>query len=283
MGAHRSWLPGDRLHLQHGPIDLIIDARGDSAVVREAHAAAWCRFQAVLAELVAELPVLRGAIRKPDSCPLAGPISRRMWSACRPFHRPFITPMAAVAGAVADEIAAFYRVDGIQKAFVNNGGDIAIHLAQGQATRMAVIPEAGGIPSQELLSPRLTINVNANDPVRGVATSGWRGRSFSLGIADSATILADTAAAADAAATVVANAVDIPHPGIVRRRARELQPDSDLADRLVTVHVPELSRADVARALALGHRRALQLIRSKLIHSAMLVCQGQVRVVGELR
>ena len=41
-------------------------------------------------------------------------------------------------------------------------------------------------------------------PVRGVATSGWRGRSHSLGIADSVTVLAATAAMADAAATVIA-------------------------------------------------------------------------------
>ena len=34
-------------------------------------------------------------------------------------------------------------------------------------------------------------------PHRGVATSGWRGRSHSLGIADSVTVVARNAAAAD--------------------------------------------------------------------------------------
>ena len=68
--------------------------------------------------------------------------------------------------------------------------------------------------------------------MRGVATSGWRGRSFSLGIADAVTVLAATAAAADAAATIIANAVDLPgHPAIARRPASELEDDSDLGDR----------------------------------------------------
>ena len=54
--------------------------------------------------------------------------------------------------------------------------------------------------------------------MRGIATSGWRGRSFSLGIADAVTVLAATAAEADAAATVIANAVDLPgHPAIDTR------------------------------------------------------------------
>jgi uncharacterized protein len=64
-------------------------------------------------------------------------------------------------------------------------------------------------------------------PVRGIATSGWRGRSFSRGIADSVTVLAKTAAMADAAATVIANAVNVVHPGIVRRPACDIRDDSD--------------------------------------------------------
>jgi ApbE superfamily uncharacterized protein (UPF0280 family) len=68
-----------------------------------------------------------------------------------------------------------------------------------------------------------------------VATSGWRckgkgGRSFSFGIADAVTVLAGSAAAADAAATVIANAVDLPgHGAITRRPASAIDPDSDLA------------------------------------------------------
>ncbi len=80
-----------------------------------------------------------------------------------------------------------------------------------------------------------TATIRAEDGIGGIATSGWRGRSFSLGIADAVTVLAETAAAADAAATIIANAVDLPgHPGIVRQPASSLQPDSDLRDLPVT-------------------------------------------------
>ena len=69
----------------------------------------------------------------------------------------------------------------------------------------------------------------------GVATSGRHGRSFSLGIADAVTVLARTASQADAAATIIANAVDLPgHPAVRRMPANELQPDSDLGARPVT-------------------------------------------------
>jgi ApbE superfamily uncharacterized protein (UPF0280 family) len=123
--------------------------------------------------------------------------------------------------------------------------------------------------------------VSAALPVRGVATSGWRGRSFSLGIADSVTVLARTAAAADAAATVIANAVDIDDERIVRRPACDLKDDSDLGDIPVTVDVPPLAAADVARALDAGVRRARELRAAGLVWSAALVCQGMLRTTDD--
>ncbi|MES2991370.1 MAG: UPF0280 family protein, partial [Pseudomonadota bacterium] len=99
MHATRAPLADGRWHFQHGPIDLVIGAEGEAAAVDAAHAAAWSRFENVLPELVAELRALRSPVRGP--CPLQGVIASRMWLACRPFHSQFITPMAAVAGAVA--------------------------------------------------------------------------------------------------------------------------------------------------------------------------------------
>ena len=88
--------------------------------------------------------------------------------------------------------------------------------------------------------------------MRGIATSGWRGRSFSLGIADSGTVIAASAAAADAAATLIANAVKSSIRRIVRRRANELEDDSDLGDLLVTVARARVAAEAVDAALA-GH------------------------------
>jgi ApbE superfamily uncharacterized protein (UPF0280 family) len=121
--------------------------------------------------------------------------------------------------------------------------------------------------------------IDSQDPVRGVATSGWRGRSHSLGIADAVTVLATTAAQADAAATVIANAVNPVEPderlGIERAPASSLKDDSDLGERLVTVQVPALPAGVVAEALRRGARIAAQLREAGLIHAAVLSCQGQ--------
>jgi hypothetical protein len=126
-----------------------------------------------------------------------------------------------------------------------------------------------------------TMVVDADDPARGVATSGRHGRSFSLGIADAVTVLARTASQADAAATIIANAVDLPrHPAILRCPASELQPDSDLGARLVTRDVGALSGDEIEDALAAGAARARQLLLSGLIEGAALRLCGETVVVG---
>lgn len=269
MHATRALLPDGRWHFQHGPIDLVIGAEGPAADA--AHAAAWARFATVLPELVAELPLLRVPVGA--TCPLQGPVARRMWQACVPFAAGFITPMAAVAGAVAQEVLAAYARPGILRAWVNNGGDIALHLAPGASVRVGLVADLSDVA----LDGRFAIE--ALSPVRGIATSGWRGRSFSFGIADSVTVLARSAALADAAATVIANAVDVAHPAIERRPACELKDDSDLGARRVTTHVPALPRACVEEALQHGLARAAALQRDGLVQAAVLCCQGRRRVL----
>lgn len=276
MQAQRAALSDGRWHLQHGPIDLVIGADGDAHALAAAHAAAWQRFETVLTELVAELPLLRRPIRGP--CPLQGGIARRMWWACHPFHSVYITPMAAVAGAVAQELIGAYARDGVRRAWINNGGDIALHLAEGASVNVGVIADISD--HTEDVDGHFT--VDASMPVRGIATSGWRGRSFSLGIADSVTVLAATAAEADAAATVIANAVDVVDPGIHRLPASACKDDSDLGDIPVTTDVQPLAPAQVRRALDAGAARAGELQRSGLVWSVVLVCQGQWAMVEPL-
>ena len=125
------------------------------------------------------------------------------------------------------------------------------------------------------------MTIEAGSPVRGIATSGWRGRSFSLGIADAATVLAPSASAADAAATVIGNAVDVADPRIVRRPANEVRDDSDLGDRLVTCAVPPLPAAAVEAALAAGARAARAEIARGRIIAAVLSLQGRFVVVED--
>ncbi|CAN5682465.1 thiamine biosynthesis protein ApbE [soil metagenome] len=260
--------PGGRLHLQHGPIDLIIEAFGAAAEVERAYGQAIDRFGDILPTLVRELPTLRRSIGTAYPL-LQGPVARRMANAVWPHRAVYITPMAAVAGAVADEmLQALVAGRTLDKAYVNDGGDIAIHLTPGHELRAGIFAE-----SLDGLA-RLTFD----QPVRGLATSGRGGRSFSCGIADSATVLAATAAAADAAATLIANAVDVDHPAIERRPARDLDPDSDLGDLPVTVAVGKLPQALIDEALDRGVTEARRLRLCGLIEGAALSLFGQWRI-----
>ena len=278
MGPQHRDLPDGRLHLQHGPIDLIIDAEGSSDAVVEARRCAVARFDGLLEELVAELPALRQPVRRAADCPLNGPVARRMAAAARAHLPAFVTPLAAVAGAVAQAVlAAMVAPGGLRRAYVNNGGDIALHLTPGASPwrlGVAIDPAAPASPGWLEIGPQ--------SPWRGVATSGAKGRSHSLGIADSVTVLALDAPAADVAATLLANAVDLPgDPAIARQPACELWPDSDLGDRPVTTHVGLLDPGRIARALDAGEAAAREMLLRRRIGGAMLALQGVVRLIGD--
>lgn len=266
-------LAGGRLHLQDGPIDLVIHADGAPAAVAEAYRAAARRMDSVLDELCAELQVLRA----PNGRFADGPVARRMQQAVRPFATEcFITPMAAVAGSVADAVLDAILKAGLAgplgRATVNNGGDIALHLAPGQLLVAGLVarPETGVLFGR--------VRIGSADKPRGIATSGFGGRSDTFGIADAVTILAGSASAADAAASVVANAVDLPgHAGIVR--GPSLRPQSDLGERAVTHAVGALAPHEIAHALERGAVVARDLVTRGLIDAAALYLRGTTVLV----
>jgi ApbE superfamily uncharacterized protein (UPF0280 family) len=267
---------GKRLHLQDGPIDLIVEADGNEAEVRVAYDAAIRCFTGLLDQLCVELTALRTPAYS-EKCTLHGAVARRMHAAVAPFAADhFITPMAAVAGSVAEEIlAAMTDAAPLRRAYVNNGGDIALHLADGAQFSIGLMdrPDREGVMRSMMIA--------SDDPIRGVATSGRHGRSFSLGIADAVTVLARTASQADAAATIIANAVDLPgHPAIRRCPAQELQPDSDLGGRLVTRDVGALSDREIADALEAGADSARRWLAAGLIEGAALRLSGETLIVG---
>ena len=295
--AVRRRLASGRWHFQHGPIDCLIDAEGEAGVAVACIEQAWSRFRGVLDELVDERPLLRADLASAGAGAIAprGAVARRMVAACRPHacEGRFITAMAAVAGSVAEELITFFDRPGTARAAVNNGGDIALHLRGDATYAIGVVADADRTALAHRCHPERSegfrpagatgrFTLCASSPVRGIATSGWRGRSFSLGIADAVTTLASTASAADAAATVIGNAVDVDAAGIVRRPASEVRDDSDLGERLVTVDVAALSARDVEAALDAGARQAAREIASGRIVAAILQLQGRVRVCGTI-
>ncbi|WP_186417182.1 UPF0280 family protein [Bosea sp. CS1GBMeth4] len=266
---------GRRLLLQQGPIDLVIEAVGEPDAVKAAREAAIRRFDGLLAELCGELPLLRRPVSRTSPVPL-GQVARRMHAAVGPFATSgFITPMAAVAGAVAQEIlGVMSRAAPLRRAYVNNGGDIALYLSAGEQFRIGLMKRPD---RPEFFA---TATIRPEDGVAGIATSGYPGRSFSLGIAEAVTVLAPTAAMADAAATVIANAIDLPgHPAVERLPASAIQSDSDLGERLVTREVGPLTPDEIETALAAGLAEAERLREAGLIVSAAMHLQGVSRAL----
>jgi ApbE superfamily uncharacterized protein (UPF0280 family) len=288
MQATRQALSDGRWHFQHGPIDIVLQIDGDSNACEHALQTAWQRFETVLPELVREWPGLRRPVDELHDHRFDSVVAQRMHQATSALAwaspEGFITPMAAVAGSVAQEVLQALAMPGVDRAYVNNGGDIALHLQRGE-WRIGVVSQLAQALATDAASELVNDGhfvISAEMPVRGVATSGWGGRSFSFGVADSVTVLAATAAQADVAATLIANAVNVQHPSIQRRPANSLRDDTDLGERMVTVDVPSLPAALIQDALQLGLDCARGLQVRGQLHAAFLCCQGQVAVAPAL-
>ena len=170
QGPQANWLQdGKRLHLNHGPIDLIVEAFGEADECRAAYAQAVERFQTILIELVKELPELRLPAFFLAPRAFDGPTPRRMEAAVAPLAECFITPMAAVAGSVADEmLAALLAGRRLDRAYVNNGGDSALHIGNGQSMNLAIAGTGNGMADR--------ITIRSEDGVSGVGSGIRMGR-----------------------------------------------------------------------------------------------------------
>ena len=178
-----------------------------------------------------------------------------------------LSPMAAVAGASADEAAYTAMTLGAGKVIVNNGGDIAIRLAKEEHATVGI-----KAPDLEELVGRL--NITGRHKIGGVASSGWSGRSLSTGVADLVTVWAENAGLADAAATLIAGRTTTSDIGVEQARAFELDPVSDLGDRLVTTRVDRLSGRRRAQAFQEGAKTASELLQRGLIRGCLISLQG---------
>jgi len=283
--ATRRILSDGRYHFQDGPIDLIIGADGRKAILNKCIEDCWRRFSGVLPALMQDLHVLKQEVAREVGEPiLACSVSQAMWRACaRHDVAERLTPMAAVAGSVADDLITCFHQEGIARAFINNGGDIAFHLALDAQYVIGLHADPTRLADPAALAARAaSLLVSGTSPIRGVATSGWRGRSFSFGIADAVTILAKSAAIADAAATVVGNAVNVEAPCIERKAADTLKDNADLGSRLVTTQVGKLTPVEVDAALQAGCERAKRLMDQNIIFGAVIQLQGSTRHVGNV-
>lgn len=175
-----------------------------------------------------------------------------------------LTPMAAVAGTIADAVADRLFEQGATRVIVDNGGDIAIRLFGEETATVGIRPQVTNPMISHL------IQLDAVRPAWGVTTSGLGGRSFTRGIASAVTVLAASAAAADAASTAIANACFVENENIRQIPAELIDPNTDLAGIPVTVSVGELSRAEIKAAIEKALHRAEDLIARGVILGALI-------------
>jgi ApbE superfamily uncharacterized protein (UPF0280 family) len=174
-----------------------------------------------------------------------------------------LTPMAAVAGTIADAVADWLYERGATRVIVDNGGDIAIRLSPGEHATVGVRPQ--------ITSPLISHVINLKSGLSwGVATSGLGGRSFTRGIASAVTVLAANASVADAAATSVANACIVDAPYLVQLPAEEMDPHSDLTGIRVTVASGLLSSEKIGLAVRRAGRKAENFSRRNIIIGAFI-------------
>lgn len=264
----------DRLRVEWGPVSLVLAARWAGAPPPDGLEAGGRGALEFLEELAAYRRLLAADVRRIRN-PAALPASvRSLVEAARPFAGEFVTPLAAVAGAVADRVADLLAERGAAWAVVSNGGDVALRLAPGEAASVGLVPRV------DAAEPVVQVQVTAEDGVGGAATSGFGGRSHTLGIADAVTVFAERAAPADAAATIAANAVDVDSPAVTRLPAEELDPETDLRGLRVTRAVGPLTRGEIDRALDRGAAWVRTRVEEGLVRGAVLSLQGHWRTVG---
>jgi hypothetical protein len=259
--------PG-KVYVDHGPVQMTISAERHGKFLTREVEQAGSLVPEILKSLAVVLPLAKEPwpkIKGVDSLPK---VLRLMTEAVSSTGERNLTPMAAVAGAFADLVADFLLSRKATKVIVNNGGDIAIRLKDKETAEVGIAPKVGA----QTVTHRLTLK--PEDKVGGVATSGLGGRSFTLGIADAVVVAAKSAVLADACATLVANYTNAEVSSIERCLAREIDPNTDIPDLMVTVKVGSLPKRAVQEAISRGLAKTIELVKAGLIYGSIVFVAG---------
>ena len=180
-----------------------------------------------------------------------------------------LTPMAAVAGTIADAVADWLFGCGVTRAIVDNGGDISIRLLENETVTVGIRSDVNDRKISHVVC------LDAGQITYGITTSGVGGRSFTKGIASAVTVLAARASVADAASTAIANACFVEDSRIVQLPAEKIDPNSDLAGTLVTTEVGPLSSEKKLTAIKSAQKKAEYLLQKGVIIGAFIALGNQ--------
>lgn len=240
-------LSDGRVYVDYGPVSMVVMASNDGIIQTELCSEAARLIPDLLSEIAHSRPLLTQfsstiELREGNLNGFGG-LPLKMVEAVKQVQEPTLTPMATVAGTLADALADWIENQGVDKVLVNNGGDIAIRLQGNQSVKIGILPQV------EIGKLEKTVTVRADDGVGGVCTSGLGGRSLTRGIANAVTVFSQRCSIADACATHLANASYIKSAAVTTRRAGDLIPDSDIADLEVVTRVGQLTPAEIERSL----------------------------------
>jgi ApbE superfamily uncharacterized protein (UPF0280 family) len=242
--------PG-KVHFDYGPVSMVLSASAEGGPLTELCCGAFEAVDAALREITDSLPILRLYAPQIPPAILKG-LPRRMLESVLAAGDPLMTPLAAVAGAVADAAADWLFDRGADQVLANNGGDIALRLGPGKSVKLGIVSSLALGEIDQVLT------ITEADGIGGIATSGLGGRSFTRGIAQGLTAFARSGVLADALATHLANASFIPSPRIYTGKAGILDPNSDIADLDVVIGMDQLSPDEVRRSLDQVREEALR-------------------------
>ena len=205
-------------------------------------------------------------------------VVKKMITSAKQVGDQTVTPLIAVAGAVADEVAdfVFNKDTGVSKVIVNNGGDIALRLRNEQNVKVGIRTDVCR------KSWSYVLNMDSSSNIGGIATSGFGGRSFTKGIATAAVAVATNASLADVTATLLGNATNVDSPLIERQLAEDVYPATDIRGHWVTTKVGAISESEIEEAIENGFAKAREFQDKRLILGALIALRQQVRIIGEI-
>jgi ApbE superfamily uncharacterized protein (UPF0280 family) len=257
------------MFLEIGPASLVIIGEKDGKPWEFERERLVQKVKSILGEIREYLPVLKQKAYRIKNTKHMPDVPRKMVEAVKAIDEASLTPMAAVAGSVADAIKDFLKNEGLDLVSVNNGGDISIFNKKGRGLKIDIGDIHTGESSPYMLNIEQLIDY-------GLATSGFGGRSFTLGLADSATVIAATGAVADAAATFICNCTNTESDQVVRQIASEIDPLTDIPDDKVTIRIGKLNEEDILNALGNGLNIAANIKNQKHIYDAIVKFRGHM-------
>ncbi|MFL2822295.1 MAG: UPF0280 family protein [Alphaproteobacteria bacterium] len=263
----KSLIENDKLFMENGPTNIIAEAFSSKKIEIYNFI---CEYSSkFLKDLSFEIETLKKPTSKKNI--FVSEIANTMFESTQLFLPNFITPMASVAGSIAELLLlkVVEKFD-VNKMYINNGGDISLYINKNEKFNFSI----GGETS-------FVVEYADINGFGGIATSGWKGRSFSMGIADSVTVIAEKASIADAAATIIGNHIDLKNSNKVKKTvANNLYENTDLNDKLITVSVENLTKNEIRRAISKGKNISEYYISKNLIKSVIINLQDNILILG---